>query len=1102
MTSTENSGKSESLNIPIDIFAITTFICTAFYIHIYWILLNPESFLLQSFNQRVIGIGVLEGVDVVARTQFYLYSLILTGALALVLLIILENRMEKILPEALFMRERHFLTLLSLFGTANLLFGILKRYSVFSFNVSLIICLICCVLTLIVVKKYIAGKQPQNLPLFDDLALISIMVILPITGVFTLLVLLGEPFVITLPCYFIFYGGFILLLLSLVVYYPRLSPQILDKHYRGIIVNSLIPLCFYPVSIPLTNEFQYLLSRWFLVEPRILSLTFLLVLVLCSVLLLKLQKNITRPILNPDSAVDSIIFPFIVAAGALYAAYMPSASLIDLSSNNLFEHALTSTIIQQFFDFGKIPYIQIVSPHGFSDIYYAFLYSIFNGYQPLDAFLWKWITLVLIALTGFFFFREFVDGYVALLLIVFLPVLELFPPNYFFILIPAIFFVRFWKNPEVWNYFLFLCAVLFCCAWRAETGVATILAFLILSALLYYPLLKLPPSEFWKKYSRYILLTVGIMGLCLFAYIFLSIITGITPLSAVQSVVNLYSIQEARGTYPDLFISYNTQVALQYAIFPLFGLAILIYFFWVVVTRRNTVTAQFILLSFVTIGTLFLSQRSTQRHSLVEGFVWYYFPLIACSLPLLWYRTKHYTSIIFFILVFSAGFFIVGYPLTTVHGDYSQPFFEFKTWNSHENRIVIQEEDIKDTAHLTEYLRDHLEPDETYYDMSNIMMPYTLLRTEYLPKSRFHMVQTGEYYQNDTIRRLTQNIARVPIVVTGGWQTDGIPNELRTYRIAEYVYTHYRPIGKIENFEIWIRNDLDPGTFGSPDQELYRIPFVLTDLNSQDITYQIQQGEVILHAGSHDPQAWNFIFPSSNDIQPNSDNTGMHLVYRSDIDGPLQVYYSINGSHFSENNSAVGFITGGNIGRDYYVILPANLQFITNIRIDPPDNSTVVLESAYLYPQDSFLAADTTIIRDYTLKKLPYIWATFDSSDPVRKQPVQEVIFIGEEMISSNTSRLFPINASSIDKTTGNYLLMNLQSESNGTVTIVYGNNSDNRREMPGLISFDTLPSTEKQNYLMRISSQWNWYADSANYIELQTSTPIRLYECKILKGD
>jgi hypothetical protein len=1103
-----NSQEDTQFSLPLDIFAIISFICTAFYIYFYAILIKFESFPLHSFQQRVIGIAVLEGVDVVARTKLFLYALILTGILALLLLVVLEKIMDRFFPKKDYKKERFFLGLISILGTTNLIFGIFTKQSVFLFNIYLIICLICSVLTLIAAKKYTWIKNPQSVLIFDDFGVITTLFLLPITGIFALLVLKGDSFAITPTIFILYYIVFFIMLSFLTAFSVYGSPRVFDEKFRAIAVNSLLPLYFYPVSIPLANEFQYWLSQWAVVHPGVLSLGFLVVLICAGFILYKIQAGRGSFFLNPLSAHENFSFPALLAAFILYGKYLLNTTFNSVAyKGNLMEFGFTSTIIQQLFDFGKIPNIHLVAPHGLSDIYFACLYSIFNGYQPVDSFTWNWITPVLVVLLGYFLLKEFVEGHVAFLLMIFLPLYGILQFNdYFFILIPAILFIRFWNYPKLINYTLVLISILVCFIWRVEVGVAALLAFFLLSILLYSHIFKRTLSQVWKDYSIYLYTTIGLLGVCILLYVVVCVITGISPISAVQSVINLYSIQEARGTYPSLFINYDARVVLEYAVLPLFCLGILIFFIWAAFNRKKNLSAQFILIAFIAIGTLFLAQRATQRHSLVEGFSYYYYPLIACLVPLAWYRAKRYLSIIVLILLLGTGFLVIHYPLVTIHNNYSNNFFEFKTWENHETRIQIQESDIKSVASLTEYLQEHLQSDETYYDMSNLILPYTLLRKEYIPNSLFHMIQTGDYYQNETIKRLIQNQDRIPVVVTGGGQMDNIPNELRTYRISEYVFTHYKPIGKIGIFEIWIRNDLNESDFvggGSEfsDGDTYRIPFSTSDSVTHDLTYQTHNNEIVIKSGSIDPYFWNFLLFNSSEKGYDVKNTGFHLVYTSDTGGSLQLFYSLNHSRFSEKNSVRGTITkSANHDQVYYVVIPANIRDITDIRIDPPNNSNITLKSVELYPQNSSLTVDRTLGRRYDLKQLPYIWAEFDAANPAINQPVQEIVFHGEYQIPADVPFIMSTTHATLDKSSGNYLLVQLISGSKGTVTINYGNSPDDFAQ--ATLNFNTISSDNKQNYLIRISSQWDWYSTPVDFIELNSTVPITLYECKILKGD
>jgi len=836
----------------------------------------------------------------------------------------------------------------------------------------------------------------------------------------------------------------------------------------------------------------------------ILSFGVLFCLGLICILLFWIRARRNSLVFNPQSTLDNFSFPALLAALSIYANYVSGGSFQTVTIGNVFEHGLTSTLVQQFFDFGKIPFINIVSPHGFMDLYYEIFYSIVNGYQPIDGFLWKWITPILIVLAGYFFFKEFIEGLPAFLLIVLLPVYGILLFSSFFILFAGICFVRFWKDPQLKNYILLLIAILFCFIWRIECGVASVLAVVLIAAVLYFKILKKSPVKIWNDYSGYIYATIGISGICVGIYIALCFITHESPITAIQSVINSYIVMNPNSSYPTFFPTYNTQVVLQYAIFPLFGLGVVIIFIWNALTRKCNVTAQFILVAFIAIATLFLSQRGIQRHSLMEGnLVWlfYSFLLIACSFPLLWYRSKKLLSIILLILILVAGSFIAQYPLIPIQKDLTNNYFEFKIWEQHEPRIVLQDSDIKEVANLSDFLGTTLRPNETFFEMSNFLMPYPLLRIEYVPVSESIFAQPGEWFQNDAILRLTHNKDRIPIVVTGGAQIDGVTNEMRTYRIAEYVYTNYQPIGHIDNYEIWLRNDLNTSHVVPSSNQSYMIPFNAKNFMSHDIQTKNQEGGIVLHSGSNDPHAWNFILNGSPTIQSDSINTGFHLVYTSDTSGLLQVFYSVSSTPFSEEHSIVVTVKNANGDQDLNVILPENIRYITNIRMDPPDNSNLTLKRAYLYPQNTSLVPDKDIYRDFNLKKLPYIWGTFDTTDPVSRQPVQNVLFDGEIPVDFGNPAVFTNISPDLDKTSGNYLLIKLRSPRSGEIQMEYGNADDNVGK-PAIMKFETVPSDKEQNYLIRISSQWDWYSKPTTYIRLSSTVPITLYDCKILKGD
>ncbi len=238
----DSTTQNFKYTIPFDIFAITSFFATGFYIFLYSIIIKQESFPLTSFSNRIIGISILEGIDAAARTHLYLYALILTGILALILLIVLERMMNRIIPTVHYKNERFILALISIFGTANLIFGILTKNSVFLFNIYLIVCIFFCIITLIATKKFVEIKRPQNCLLYDDLPLIITIFLIPVPFIFAIKVLESEAFIFTFSNFIEYFLLFSIPLFALTSFFPGKLTRLHNDIFRGILTTSVIPL--------------------------------------------------------------------------------------------------------------------------------------------------------------------------------------------------------------------------------------------------------------------------------------------------------------------------------------------------------------------------------------------------------------------------------------------------------------------------------------------------------------------------------------------------------------------------------------------------------------------------------------------------------------------------------------------------------------------------------------------------------------------------------------------------------------------------------------------------------------------------------------------
>jgi acid phosphatase class B len=82
------------------------------------------------------------------------------------------------------------------------------------------------------------------------------------------------------------------------------------------------------------------------------------------------------------------------------------------------------------------------------------------------------------------------------------------------------------------------------------------------------------------------------------------------------------------------------------------------------------------------------------------------------------------------------------------------------------------------------------------------------------------------------------------------------------------------------------------------------------------------------------------------------------------------------------------------------------------------------------------------------------------------------------------------------DKTTGNYLYLRLKGTDSSIITVGYGEKYTNS------FSFSTEPTSTYENYLVRVSTQWEWMNSDIDKISITSNGDLELSEMNIRKGD
>jgi hypothetical protein len=159
------------------------------------------------------------------------------------------------------------------------------------------------------------------------------------------------------------------------------------------------------------------------------------------------------------------------------------------------------------------------------------------------------------------------------------------------------------------------------------------------------------------------------------------------------------------------------------------------------------------------------------------------------------------------------------------------------------------------------------------------------------------------------------------------------------------------------------------------------------------------------------------------------------------------------------------------------------------------DDFMIWTANGFHLPNPEVLIPITDFNQNFNLKKLPYIWGSFDEYGAKENTIVLNSFIENTQTVDPQVPLRFYFKQK-IDKSSGNYIYLKINSHSSGTVSLRYGPNSLSS------VVFDLIPSNIDVDYLIRISSQWDWINQEIGLIELSSSTNIDIKQMSIRKGD
>jgi hypothetical protein len=761
------------------------------------------------------------------------------------------------------------------------------------------------------------------------------------------------------------------------------------------LVRGLWPLMLLPSSVIFATEVQYsLFARYQLsVSDFWLWMAMAIVLSIIGLLIfLKLRKKIVvLGTVDVRQEINRVFFgrylPLVLMTTVAFSGYTNG---FDFFLFRDFFHGGEAIVpMQQLLQFGSIPYIDFYPPHGLFDMLPQTFYQAINQTPYAESHSWGdgymsgWVPEMLAVLVVYWFLGEHLSYKATFLVLFALPTYHLIHPYYIALILPALMIGEQRKNFFQWMLYWSLLVVI--TLWRIDFGIAVLCASL-------FVLIMWAWSERSLSMLANSITALGVVGIAtMLLFSILSISKGFFPFSVFQKILNYVTILVQVTSYETFLRQLDAAAFIQYLFLPLIGVVYTAYFTSRVIQHQR-ISRLHMVMAYLAVLSLVISVRSLNRHSHFEGsFSTYFYFLVLALAPLLFAKYSKTLQVALFIFVCVAGYAFLPssksyfqlsyYYLRGVEAQYPAPASKRAPIlqgieGLKNNRVGSTKSGAENTVL---FLNQYLQGRQTFYDLTNSPLLYALAEKKlpsYTLETLFH---TSEAMQNELLMDLDVLYQKdeLPLVLfkqNNRWdEVDGVANEIRSYRIVEYIYKKFLPCVSVDNYEIWLSKDLvgtkncanyvrqtwpqykglakeikasmQPLRITSQFFNLHKLPYVWAnydDLNPPG-TMPEEQNLVVVRKYAN-PNLYELTLPES---RYSENGNYIHLRIYSEIDTKAKLVYA-NGNGFSFD------ILAGPDERDYLIRISAQYawhsQDFTSIELESA--SPIELVSAWLMQGD------------------------------------------------------------------------------------------------------------------------------------------------------
>ena len=782
---------------------IKEFILIAIYLwaYIIYCFFAYHDFSIEIPQKLYISQATLDGTDVGERVSFFYRALIISFLLFPLIYfaihyLLLFLKLEKKLKAAVVISVTGFFLIVSD------IIGLDANNSVHFFFFLLVITLIFTLL----------GKSGNNFfRLLSNNEFISVIFILSFLFYITLLIILGDNLLIHQNQNWIYFP--IIIIIALIFLITKTTLRIFTRK----LLTYLVPFALLPLFIFMAFELSILLKLKF-------SYSFNSKLILIFLITSSFIINLfVKRSYHSNKYLTKYFAPGAILCFLLLNYYLPTQN----QPIEIFELANSANAIMRIYDSGEIPFVDFMSSHMFSDQFYGIIYSSIFGYDgKLDFITYQFFFIIIFYIIAWGFVLKIIGNpTLALLFLITFPFLYmLFYPPIFFGIIAYYSIIGLVNTQTIKNYLSFLLVITLLILWRLDTGSASFFTSLVfLPALFYIKGEKIKYLTALKAMSWFLLLVILLVSVACI------IRTPVYILENFKSAFHYITANQAHG-YSSITANFNHQFYVYHVMVPAIGIFSIYTIIYILKSGKYSkiANAEFILSSSLFLFILFLAnfQRGLVRHSFWEGTEHFLVSLFFSALTLfIFYFIKKKYNVNNYILLLGISFtvilFLKYFPIEEGKTRFEKIFTEnllnssINYFKAHNSRIITNEKFANENyTDIRQFLDHNLTKEQTFLDFSNSPMLYFYTQRK-IPSYFCQSLQNtvDDYLQLQHLKRVTPE--KVPVAIYSNYPPqgfdalDGVPNAMRHYLIAEYIYNNYRPFCVINNRSIWLAKNFE-----------------------------------------------------------------------------------------------------------------------------------------------------------------------------------------------------------------------------------------------------------------------------------------------------